>query len=536
MPPLKGVPSLGVLANSEVSKLVAASCSRIESDVVDDNAGKHPMCEDLSNFLSELPTNLLESTILSTTNLLTKQVDRSKSSHGLPTALELLPLEAVTQLDFGQLFTGARLSRSMNSLCRAALKTSLARTLYLTKLVLSSKCTNDILETLGRNCSKLTELHISLSELVTDAGVSWLVPCVSQTFTAGDASPEGWAPYAGCPKLVTIDLLKCWNVSPSGAQLLLLGLKKLRKLLFSNMKSVMEGLYKSDQDSQGPFLLEYFDSSEYDLITDYHSESDTMPGNNPACWISGPVKMTNIPQMFPNITIIKMMLTDAEVQNLINVKKLIHLEVEFSDDPGPGLQSLLDNHPNISKFILLFLQVGPILGSHLLSVAKNCINLGFLRIIGFQVENSSVLKPHYSYFRSLTQLHLSLYDDSYGDSSDEDEDDDQNRVSRHTPEIINFFLFSATNLQVVSIHMNFDAFLTDLFLHQLISQNPLQQLSRLALSGPKDLKLTLTTVHWVVASLPMLTRLCVSKWSVGLKELKTLRNDAKKNNSDLVYD
>jgi len=539
MPPLRRVSTLAVLAGAEVAKGIALACSRIEEDLnSDDNAANSDnqikMCEDLSQTLTELPTNLLEVLILATTNLLTKQVDRCRNSLGLPTALNLLPQPAVTLLDFGQLFTGARLSRSMNTLCRGFLKKSLARTVHLTKLVLSSKCTNDILETLGRNCAGLIELHISLSELVTDAGVSWLVPCVSQDYRAGNVSQESWTPHSGCPQLATLDLLKCWNVSPSGAQILLLGLKKLRKLLFSNMKSVMEGLLKND-NSHGPFLLEYFDSSEYDLITDLHPESANLPDTNPACWLSGPVHLPHIPQLFPHITIIRMMLSDAEVKSLTIVTNLIHVEVEFSDDPGAGLQHLLDHHPNISKFIHLFLQVGPIQGSHLVSIARNCPKLGFLRIIGFQVENTSALRSNSSFFQSLTQLHLSLYDDSYGDSSDED-DDVQAQISRHTPDIIDFFLYSAVNLQTVNIHMNFDAFLSDLFLHRLFSQNPLQQLARLSLSGPKDLNLTLSTVHWVVASLPKLRSLCVSKWSLTQKDLKTLRNDARRNNFDLVYD
>jgi len=297
------------------------------------------------------------------------------------------------------------------------------------------------------------------------------------------------------------------------------------------MKSVIESLCANSQDNQGPWLLEYFDSTEYDLITDYSTE--VIPGNNPACWMSGPVRMTTIPQMFPNITTIKMMLTDAEVQNLVNVPNLVHLEVEFSDDPGPGLQNLVDNHPNNCKFDLLFLQVGTILASHLLSIGKNCSKLGYLRIIGFQVGNCEVLIPCSSYFQSLTQIHLSLYDTNV-DSSEEDEE--EGLGAPHTPEIITFFLSSARNLKVIIIHMNCDTFLTDLFLHQLFYQNPLSQLTRLSLSGPKDLKLTLATVEWVVASLPMLTRLTVSKWSVGLKELKTLRNNAMSNNYDLVYD
>jgi len=237
--------------------------------------------------------------------------------------------------------------------------------------------------------------------------------------------------------------------------------------------------------------------------------------------------------MFPNITTLKMMLTDAEVQILVNIPNLVHLEVEFSDDPGVGLLTLLDTHPNNSKFDLLFLQVGTILASHLLAIGKNCPKLGYLRIIGFQVGNCEVLIPSSSYFQSLTQLHLSLYDTNV-DSSDEDEDEGVG--APHTPEIITFFLMSAKILKVIIIHMNCDTFLEDFYLQKLFYQNSLSHLTRLSLSGPKDLKLTLASVEWVVASLPMLTRLTVSKWSVGLKELKTLRNNAKRNNHDLVYD
>ena len=138
------------------------------------------------------------------------------------------------------------LSRSMNSLCRSSLKESLSRTVNLSKLVLTSKCSNDILETLGKNCFKLKDLYISLSEMVMDVGIEWLVP-------------------KGCPQLVTLDLIKCWNVSPSGARLLLLELKKLRKLLYRNMKSVME-LPLQSEETGGSFCFEYFYSSEYDLV------------------------------------------------------------------------------------------------------------------------------------------------------------------------------------------------------------------------------------------------------------------------------
>ena len=126
MPPLKGVSTLGVLANNQVSKDIASACSRVEERTVDGPANEK-MRVDLSQTLTELPTNLLENIILTTTNLLTKQVDLYRNTLGLTTAIQLLPQPAVSQLDFGQLFTGARLSRSMNTSCRAALRSSLAR-------------------------------------------------------------------------------------------------------------------------------------------------------------------------------------------------------------------------------------------------------------------------------------------------------------------------------------------------------------------------------------------------------------------------
>ena len=109
------------------------------------------------------------SIVLITINVLNNS-ERLKNSCGLAFALRYLPQPADTQLHFGQLFLETRLSRSMNSLCRSSLKESLSRTVNLSKLVLTSKCSNDILETLGKNCFKLKDLYISLSEMVTGDG------------------------------------------------------------------------------------------------------------------------------------------------------------------------------------------------------------------------------------------------------------------------------------------------------------------------------------------------------------------------------
>ena len=341
---------------------------------------------------------------------------------------------------------------------------------------------------------------------MTDAGLFWLVPCD----TSG----------TGCPALVIIDLTNCFNI----VQLLLLGINSLKKIIFPKMKHVMEGLYASSGiglDRESPFCLE-------DLYcTDYE---DPRYEENPACWISGPVKIMHIPHMFPNITLIDMMLRDAEVQNLVRVTNLVHLEIDFSDEPGPGLQTLLDNHPNISRLGFLFLQLGTISQSHLLSIAKNCTKLSYLHINGFHVGSFSGLSPNVNYFHSLVELHLSFW--GSGEIDDTDDDDEEAQVVRHSPENITFFMVSAINLQVVSIYCNCDRFVTDEFLHEIFYQNSLTHLTSLSLSGYKPLKLTLDTVKWVVESLPKLTRIHVSKWSIGRKELETLREVVKIQNQN----
>ena len=478
MAPYKKVETLSSLANTAVTRGLTHVCVRIGK--AESGCEVSQLSSGLERLLEELPGVLLESLILSTVSQLVRDKDsrfRSSPVPGLSVALQLLPRPNISQLDFGQLFTGARLSRASNSSCRAALVDSLARATSLTKLVLTSKCTNDILETIGHHCPLLAELHISVSDLVTDAGLACLVPSVSRSYNASEESQsqQSWTSNTGCPHIAIIDILKCWNVTPSGARLLLTSLKKLKKLLYSNMKGVLESLVTDSTLPQFP-RIEYFDSSEFSLVTDLNMEDCNLPETDPAKWHTGPVRLTQIPEVFPNITIIKMMLSDAEVASLTCIRHLVHLELEFSDDPGSGLTHLLDNHQNIENFVLLFLQLGNIQASHLLSIASNCTKLGFLRIIGFQIENSPILKPCSNYFKNLTQLHLSFYDDN---SEDSDFEEEEEKDSCHTPEMIEFFLLSGcSDLRVLNLHMNVHHFLNDRYLQTILAQNPLTKLTR----------------------------------------------------------
>ena len=556
MAPNKKVESLGVLTNKFVSKELAKLCRKIDKEDIGiewptektwKSSGSGDSRDVLQTLLSDLPAVLVDPLLHTTVTLLLKPETefrywgRHAPAPGLHVALRLLPQASTNSLELGALFSGARLSKDTNTLCRAALVSSLSRTSNLTKLVLSSKASNDILEVVGKFCSLLSELHISMSELVTDSGLASLVPSVSRPYSpvenaeAGSgAETQSWSENPGCPRLVIIDLTKCWNVSPSGAKTLLLGLRNLRKLIYSNMKCILEGLVQEDMPMEPFKRIEYFDCSEYRLITDISMDED-IPENDPAKWLTGPVRLSAIPQMFPNVTILKMMLSDPEVAQLTEIPRLVHLELEFSDDPGPGLQTLLDSHPNIANFVLLFLQLGPIQASHLMSIGKNCVSLTFLRIIGFQIENGSQLKPSNKYFKSLNQLWLSFYDDEYEDS--DDEENPVANVSRHTPEMIEFFLASdVSNLKIVNIHMNVNHFLNDDYLHKLLGDGRLSKVTRLSLSGPDDLNISIEAVRWIMDTLPQVQSLSAKKWKVAAKQIKMLQREAQENNIEISFD
>jgi hypothetical protein len=516
MPRLKTSPSLEELTTRAFGATIAQTLVIMEA------SGKLPDLETcpLTLLLAQLPINLLESLVLHCVRVLT----RSRTRTGLITALGMLPGPRLTQLDLSPLFTAARLSRSLNREVKVALESSLARCSHLTKLVLQSKCTDPLLAVLGRHCPRLQELHISLSEQVTDQGVAHLVP--RQGAPRSDDFTEVARP--GCPQLTILDLLKCWNVSPAGAEALLLGLPNLSRLMFPNMKSVVELLKARDQTLCFP-RLQYFDSSEYLLVTDPTRPAPDSSTANMADLIP------QIPHLFPHLTTLRMLLSDLELGLLTQIQLLTHLELELSDDPGKGLQHLLSEHPNRANFLYLFLQVGLLQASHLLTLAQNCSSLTSLRIIGFQVESPALLKVSIKNFGNLECLLLSLYDDMVDSDSEEEEGD--GGVSRHTQQILDYFLLSATNLKVANVHMNCAHFLTHEYLTHLVDQNPLIHLERLTLSGPRDLPLGEPSLQYLVDNMPSLQYLNTTRWAnIGSEHLAGWRDVARANNLNLVLE
>jgi len=283
----------------------------------------------------------------------------------------------------------------------------------------------------------------------------------------------------------------------------------------------------------GPFLLEHFDSSEYSLAVPGEGTRPEVESS----WMDGLTSFANISVTFPWISTCRLMASDQEVGHLNFLPRLCHLEVEFSDDPGTGLLSLLNKHPNRAHFVHIFLQVGPLLASHLQALAKNCPMLQHFRLIGFKVEDAASLKDIKEEFKHLRQLNISLYDCEENSSDEDDEQEDAaGVVGRDSVEVASFFLQSALQLEVVNLHMNFGCHLNFCYLTCLLDRNPLLHTSHFHISSPKTVQLGEEAVRLVVSRMPALTSLKVSSWDIDYHWfMKKMKEEAKRENMNITY-
>lgn len=77
-------------------------------------------------------------------------------------------------------------------------------------------------------------------------------------------------------------------------------------------------------------------------------------------------------------------------------------------------------------------------------------------------------------------------------------------------------------------------FLGERFLASVFERNPLSELRRLDLSVTPGTQLTANTARGVLATLPELSVLGVSRWNVSGKELKELASEIRKSNMEVV--
>jgi len=536
MPPLLPVPTLESSACSVLSRLLAQAFARLEANerrTRRQKAGGEEEEKEIGEILDFLPTALLEGTAQKILNLLTSKVVPQPgsctdggwyASHvrggitttipGVPTALRLLLRPVTSSFDIGGFISVARLSRSFSLLCEKSLTAGLTRANRLVKLHLRRKCSDAVLAIVASSCPLIKQIDISHSEQVTNSGLKHL---------------------HFCPTLLSLNLLKCWALTPAGVGGLLLALPRIHLLFFANMTAVMEAMsMEKEEESVGPFFLQHFDNSDYTMAV-------PREGVGPP-WMDGLTSFANISTTFPHISSCRLVASDREIEHLKDLPHLRQLEVEFSDEPEDGLFSFLTEHPNRAHFTHLALETGPLLSSHLEALASNCPRLQNFRFIGFKVEDARILKNVQKDFKNLKELDICMYDGQEEESSsDEDDDEDESGLEgRFNIEVVSFFLESAINLEVVKLHMNFGSYLNSYFLSSLLDKNPLHQTSHLHISSQKTVHLDEEALRMVLRRMPELTSLKVSSWDLDYhccqaRKMKELREEARENNLDISY-
>jgi len=533
MPPLLLVSTLESSACSALSRLLVQAFSRLEANdrrTRRQKAGGQEDEKEVGEILDCLPTAVLESATQKVLDMLTSKVVAQPGCSGgwytsrvrggvtttipgLAAALRLLPRPVTSSFDIGGFISVARLSRSFTSLCEKSLQAGLSHATRLVRLHLRRKCSDAVLAVVASSCPLIKQIDISHSEQVTNSGLKHL---------------------HSCSTLVSLNLLKCWALTPAGVGGLLLALPRIHLLFFANMTAVMEEMsMEKEEESLGPFFLEHFDNSDYTMA---------VPGEGVGPpWMDGLTSFANISTTFPHISSCRLVASDREIGHLNDLPHLRQLEVEFSDEPEDGLFSFLTEHPNRAHFTHLAIEAGPLLSSHLEALASNCPGLQSFRFIGFKVEDAKILKNVRKDFKNLKELDICMYDSQEESSSDEDEDEDESGIEgRFNIEVVSFFLESARNVEVVKLHMNFGSYLNSFFLSSLLDKNPLKHTSHLHLSSQKTVHLDEEALRMVLKRMPELTSLKVSSWDLEYhccqaRKMKEMREEAKENNLDITY-
>lgn len=164
----------------------------------------------LSKLAASLPAVFVEQVIVKVVESILRNVHRCRQTIGLRTCLEVLLQPHVTKLDLSGLFFKMRLPSHINSSIRGVVCRNVCQMENLTYLNLVSKCDDDILMTLGKYCKNILTISISISDLVTDKGITYISD--------------------GCPLLEKLEIYKCWGVSVNGVKYALENSTNLQKL------------------------------------------------------------------------------------------------------------------------------------------------------------------------------------------------------------------------------------------------------------------------------------------------------------------
>lgn len=147
------------------------------------------------------------------------------------------------------------------------LRTRLPRLKRLTHVNLQSKCDDEMLVQLAKNCANLEDLQVPMSD-ITDAGLMALCG-VSVCGKVGEND--------GCRKLSRIGVYNCINITLTGVGCILRNLESVVSLSYDKLADAVETVAKIDPDFiLGKRTLKITHMDQFSEYYDFSSHADML--------------------------------------------------------------------------------------------------------------------------------------------------------------------------------------------------------------------------------------------------------------------
>ncbi|KAK7076845.1 hypothetical protein SK128_011555 [Halocaridina rubra] len=464
MPPRKFVETLEHMCFAVMAQTIHGIAVELEEN----SRVSRMTMEELSEMVAALPSIIEENMITKVINTFHRIVKRTRRTIGMRTCLDVLLQPQIQRLDLSGLFFDMRLSGNINLVIRNVVCDRVAYMKNLAVLNMVSKCNDEILHIISKNCPNIEEVIVSISDLVTDEGLKALV--------------------TGCPKLKKLGIYKCWEVTQEGIAYVLMHAHNLERLQCDQLGSVMISRLRK---SNATFKLTHFEQTQ----------TLFEPLEEDIAWVGSVCK---------NLESASLFVDDESLAYIPQLGDIRTLEIETSAVLGDGFSKAVKN---LGKTLTtLQLSSDEISQEKLTALGYNCPHLNTLHITTATVEGDEFLLNPGNLFSSLTSLHLQVWKEAV--------------ISK---ECIEFFLFWCRKLESIVLKAAVE-FFTDQYLEMILAANPLSEAKRLIIASDHHVPLTLKSAYRLLEACPNLELLGISSWDVSEEEFFMLRDYIRVNN------
>ncbi|XP_045114167.1 F-box/LRR-repeat protein 4-like [Portunus trituberculatus] len=427
--------------------------------------------EKLSAMVSALPAVINENMIVKVIETIHKTFSRTRRTVGMKTCLEVLLQKHVQRLELNGLFFKMRLQGTINSTIRNIVCAQVTTMRNLMTLNMVSKCSDEILCVVSEKCPEVSDVNVSISDLVTDAGIKALAN--------------------GCPKLENLGIYKCWNITTEGIAYVLKHSRNLKKLKCDQLGAVLINEFST---SKSTFKLIHFEQTQ--TLFEPTAEDIRWVGN--AC---------------PNLESVSLFVDDKNLSLVPLLGQIRVLEVETGVMPGDGFIEAIKYLGNSLQ--TLQLSCNKVQQEVIVVLGECCPSLTTLHLSTAALEGDKLLANPGQLFSGLTVLHLQVWKESVLSNK-----------------WVDFFLLWCRKLESVLLKAEV-GFLTDEYLSALLAVNPLTEAKYIVIASDEFVPLTLESVHRLMSSCPALENLGLSSWNITEEEFFQIRDDIKTNNYNL---